>query len=125
MSSKQDITSSLVIGGCGNLGHNVVNQLLKLEPPPKVSVFDLHTTQNRFEGVGYYDVDITNESQVDSALSKTRPQVIFHTASPPPALVDLPLYLKVNVEGTRILLQSAKVSLTLSYITSCKQYLRT
>ena len=123
MSSKQDITSSLVIGGCGNLGHNVVNQLLKLEPPPKVSVFDLHTTRNRFEGVDYFDVDITSKSQVDSALSKTRPQVIFHTASPPPALVDLTLYLKVNVEGTRILLQSAKVSLTLSYITSCKQCL--
>lgn len=113
MSSKQDITSALVIGGCGNLGHNVVNQLLRLEPTPKVSVFDLHTTQNRFEGVDYYDVDITNKSQVDSALSKTRPQAIFHTASPPPALVDLPLYLKVNVEGTRILLQSAKVSWTL------------
>jgi sterol-4alpha-carboxylate 3-dehydrogenase (decarboxylating) len=108
MSRKQDITSALVIGGCGNLGHNVVNQLLKLEPPPKVSVFDLHTTRNRFEGVDYFDVDITSKSQVDSALSKTRPKVIFHTASPPPALADLPLYLKVNVEGTRILLQSAK-----------------
>src|SRR3978361_6625 len=76
MSSTQNITSALVIGGTGNLGHNVVKKLLKLDPPPKVSVFDLNTSQNRAAGVEYYDVDITNKTQVDSALSKTRPQVI-------------------------------------------------
>ncbi|KAF2802072.1 putative sterol-4-alpha-carboxylate 3-dehydrogenase, decarboxylating [Mytilinidion resinicola] len=116
MSSKQSITSALVIGGCGNLGHNVVKQLLKLEPQPKVSVFDLRTTQNRQPGVEYYDVDITNKSQVDAAMSKARPQVVFHTASPPPALSDLPLYLKVNVEGTRTLVKSAKEHGTKAFV---------
>jgi len=116
MSSTQNITSALVIGGTGNLGHNVVKQLLKLDPPPKVYVFDLNTSQNRAAGVEYYDVDITNRTQVDSALSKTRPQLIFHTASPPPALPDLELYLRVNVEGTRILLQSAKKHGTKAFV---------
>jgi dTDP-D-glucose 4,6-dehydratase len=115
--SKYNITSALVVGGCGNLGHNVVTQLLKLDPTPKVFVFDLNTTNNRVSGVEYHDVDITNKSHVDAALDKTRPQVIFHTASPPPALNDLPLYLKVNVEGTRTLLVSAKVSLLLLHMT--------
>jgi hypothetical protein len=110
MSSEQNIKSALVIGGCGNLGHNVVKKLLELDPQPRISVFDLRTTQNRCPGVEYHDVDITNKYQVDVAMTKARPQVVFHTASPPPALLDLDLYLKVNVEGTRILLQSAKVS---------------
>jgi len=116
MSGTTNITSALVIGGCGNLGHNVVKQLLKLTPPPKVSVFDLFTTANRFDGVDYYAVDITNKSQVDEALSKCRPQVIMHTASPPPALNDLPLYLKVNVEGTRTLLRSAREHGTKAFV---------
>lgn len=113
MSAKQNITAALVVGGCGNLGHKVVTQLLKLDPIPRVFVFDLNTTNNRVSVVEYYDVVITSKTQVDAALDKTRPQVIFHTASPPPALNDLPFYLKVNVEGTRTLLVSAKVSLLL------------
>jgi sterol-4alpha-carboxylate 3-dehydrogenase (decarboxylating) len=111
MDSTQPIKSALVIGGCGSLGHRVVEELLKLEPLPQVSVFDLQTTQNRFPSVEYYDVDISNKDQVYSALSKTRAQAIFHTASPPPSLLDLALYLKVNVDGTRNLLECAKVSL--------------
>ncbi|RDL37222.1 Sterol-4alpha-carboxylate 3-dehydrogenase (Decarboxylating) [Venustampulla echinocandica] len=94
MDTTQRIVSALVIGGCGSLGHRVVERLLKLEPPPQVSVFDLNTTQNRLPSVEYYDVDISDRYQVYSALSKVRPQVIFHTASPPPGLLDLPLYMK-------------------------------
>lgn len=109
MSNTQIIQSALVVGGCGSLGHRVVEGLLRLEPQPRVSVFDLQTTQNRFPSVEYYDVDITVKDQVSSALRKAQPEVIFHTASPPPGLLDLPLYLKVNVEGTRNLIDGAKV----------------
>jgi sterol-4alpha-carboxylate 3-dehydrogenase (decarboxylating) len=109
-SSATKIKSALVIGGCGSLGHHTVKQLLKLEPTPQVSVFDIQTKVNRIEGVEYYDVDITDKQQVYSALEKSRPEVIFHTASPPPALSDLPLYMRVNVDGTRNLVECAKVS---------------
>jgi len=107
----QPIKSAVVVGGWGSLGHRVVEQLLKLELPVQVSVFDLNTAQNREHLVVYYDVDITIRDQVHSALQKAQPEVIFHTASPPPSLQDLSLYLKVNVEGTRNLLQCAQVSI--------------
>jgi nucleoside-diphosphate-sugar epimerase len=87
-----------------------VEQLLKLDPAPQVSVFDIQTKVNRIEGVEYYDVDITDKQQIFSALEKARPEVIFHTASPPAALSDLPLYMRVNVDGTRNLVECAKVS---------------
>lgn len=113
MSTTQPITSALVVGGCGSLGRQVVKQLLALEPPPQVSVFDLKppTTQHRVPSVEYYEVDISARDQVDAALRKVLPEVIFHTASPLPTLLDLALYLRVNVEGTRNLLESAKVNL--------------
>lgn len=109
MDSTQPINSALVVGGCGSLGHRVVESLLNLNPSPQVSVFDLHIVQNRYPSVEYYEVDITNKDQVYSALLKAKPQVIFHTASPPPSLSDLQLYLKVNLDGTRNLLECSKV----------------
>jgi nucleoside-diphosphate-sugar epimerase len=110
MNNTQPIKSALVVGGCGSLGHRIVQGLLKLEPPPQVSVFDLQTTHNRLLSVEYYDIDITIKDQVFSTLRKARPQVIFHTASPPPSLLDLGLYMKVNVEGTSNLVECAKVN---------------
>lgn len=111
--SPSSITSALVVGGCGSLGRQVVKQLLALEPPPaKVSVFDVRspTPEQRVSSVEYHEVDITVRDQVDAALAKVQPQVIIHTASPLPTLLDLDLYLRVNVEGTRNLVESAKVS---------------
>lgn len=113
-SNATKIKSALVIGGCGSLGHRTVEQLLKLDPTPQVSVFDIQTANNRVDSVEYYDVDITDRDQVYAALEKARPEVIFHTASPPAGLSDLPLYMKVNVEGTRNLLECAKVSRDIS-----------
>jgi sterol-4alpha-carboxylate 3-dehydrogenase (decarboxylating) len=107
------ITSALVVGGVGSLGRQTVKQLLALEPPPvKVSVFDLRSPppEHRIASVEYHEVDITARDQVDAALAKVQPQVIIHTASPLPTLLDLDLYLRVNVEGTRNLVESAKVS---------------
>lgn len=112
MDTTPKIISALVIGGCGSLGHRTVEQLLKLEPTPRISVFDVQTDLNRFSSVEYYNVDITNKDQIYSALKKAQPEVIFHTASPPAGLSDLPLYMRVNVEGSRNLIECAKVSKT-------------
>ncbi|TVY35057.1 Sterol-4-alpha-carboxylate 3-dehydrogenase,decarboxylating [Lachnellula subtilissima] len=110
MSVSPPIESALVVGGCGVLGRRMVTELLKLDPSPKIAVFDLRTSQNRVQSpsVEYHDVDITNKEAVRAALHTAKPQVIFHTASPPAGLLDLDLYLKVNVEGTRNLLGGAK-----------------
>jgi sterol-4alpha-carboxylate 3-dehydrogenase (decarboxylating) len=99
-----DLGSVLVIGGCGFLGHHIVSQLL---PSTQISVLDLRTTRNRLPSVTYYDGDITSSTAVMSVLEQAKPQVIIHTVSPVlgPGLTDL--YYKVNVEGTRNLLECA------------------
>lgn len=101
---SSELSSVLVVGGCGFLGHHIVSQLL---PSAQVSVLDLRTTRNRFPGVDYYDADITSASAVLDVLQKARPQVIIHTASPVFGPGMASLYHKVNVEGTRTLLECA------------------
>ncbi|KAI9643946.1 hypothetical protein NHQ30_007297 [Ciborinia camelliae] len=111
MNTSQPINSVLIVGGCGALGHRLVTELLGLETPPEqIYVFDLQTQQNRITTVQYHDVDISSREQVYSALGALTPvpEVIFHTASPPFGLLDLELYPKVNVEGTRNLLECAE-----------------
>lgn len=98
------LCSVLVVGGCGFLGHHIVSQLL---PSTSVSVLDIRTTRNRFPSVDYYDADITSPIAVLEVLRKAKPQVIIHTASPVFGPGMASLYLKVNVEGTRNLLECA------------------
>lgn len=109
MDTTIPIESAVVVGGCGSLGHRLVEHLLEIQPGIRVSVFDLNTEHNRIPAVTYYNVDISSKDQVNDVLAKSQPQVIFHTASPPPSLQDLALYMRVNVEGTRNLLDIAKV----------------
>jgi sterol-4alpha-carboxylate 3-dehydrogenase (decarboxylating) len=151
----------LVIGGCGFLGHNIVNQLLnyplethtpppatarvkgplKVEtngasqpssialydgqaPPPsaypplkgryppltdtKVHILDLYTTRNILPGAEYHSADITSEADALEVFKKVRPDVVIHTASPPMVEgADREMWLKVNVDGTRTLLNVA------------------
>lgn len=99
-------TSVLVIGGCGFLGHHIVSQLLA-PSTSKVSVLDLRTTNNRLEGAAYYDADITSPTAVQEVLQKVKPQIIIHTASPVANVGRNALFYKVNVEGTRNLLEQA------------------
>ncbi|KAH7386223.1 3-beta hydroxysteroid dehydrogenase/isomerase family-domain-containing protein [Cadophora sp. MPI-SDFR-AT-0126] len=110
--------SILAVGGCGFLGHHIVKSLLKEDEKtsshPEISVVDLNTSRNRYEGVTYHTCDITSLSQVRDAISTIKPQVIIHTASALPNVLpthgpdDVELFQKVNVDGTANLLECAK-----------------
>ena len=110
MPSSKLTTSVLVIGGCGFLGHHIVSQLLA-PSTSSVSVLDLHTTHNRLDGATYHSADITSRTAVREVLQKAKPQIIIHTASPVANAghntAQKALYHKVNVEGTRNLLEQA------------------
>lgn len=115
LKSSKTSNSVLVIGGCGFLGRHIVSQLL--EPSTsQIFVLDLRTTNNRLPGASYFDADITSPEAVRSVLEKVKPQVIIHTASPTALQDDASaaqkkgakaLYHKVNVGGTRTLVEQA------------------
>lgn len=111
MASLQPATplgSVLVVGGCGFLGHHIVSQLLK-SYSAEVSVLDLRVNRNRFPSVSYYAGDITSPTDVRSVLEAVKPRILIHTASPTFAADGdfSALYEKVNVDGTRNLLECA------------------
>lgn len=72
----------------------------------KVHALDLRCVRNRYAGCTYHEADITDASQLREVFRKVQPDVIINTASPQwdsPA----PILKKVNVEGTRTLLEVA------------------
>ena len=109
---KKSLGSVIVIGGCGFLGHHIVNQLVQAYDA-QVTVFDLRTTRNRNDAATYHDIDITSEVDVQAAFEKVKPNIIIHTASPA-FMGDVgnegnnrEVYKKVNIDGTRILVECA------------------
>lgn len=106
---SRSLGSVLITGGCGFVGHHLVSQLLE-SYDARISVLDLRTDRNRFPGVSYHNGDITSETAVYKILEEVRPDVIIHTASPVPFDDSAPnneLYRRVNVDGTRNLLDVA------------------
>ena len=106
MSSNLSDTSVLVVGGCGFLGHHIVSQLL--DAHAQVSVLDFKLDRNRIPSVEYHTADISVKSDVEKVLARVRAQVIIHTASPTALSSDAALYHRVNVGGTRNLLECAR-----------------
>lgn len=108
--SKPQLGSITVIGGCGFLGHHIVNQLLE-SYTCKISVIDLFTTRNRrpdSDGVSYFDGDITSLTSLNTIFQKCKPDIVIHTASPNLIGANDALYYKVNVEGTKTVIEACK-----------------
>lgn len=131
-----ELGNVLVVGGCGFLGWHIVDHLLNFPsetdpsyalPKPvgdarfeyptlgsrypdyhsTVSVVDLSTTNNRLPGAKYFDGDITSVESMLEVFRAVKPDLVIHTASPSMIEGNKPLLHKVNVEGTRTLLEVA------------------
>lgn len=112
---KPELGSVLVIGGCGFVGHHIVKQLL-FNYSCTVAVLDIRTIHNRQPEVTYHEGDLNSPEFVKSVLEQGKTNVIIHTASPPATLDSTSgsvkraaekLFYKVNVEGTKNLLECA------------------
>lgn len=99
----------LITGGCGFLGHHIVNLLLERHPSTRVSVLDLRTTHNRKSSpnVSYYDSDVTDSEATKTLFAKLKPDVVIHTAGSP-LIAKNEVHHKVNVEGTKNILSTAQ-----------------
>ncbi|KAI0482790.1 3-beta hydroxysteroid dehydrogenase/isomerase [Xylariaceae sp. FL0804] len=106
----------LVVGGCGFLGHHVVNLLLRDWTAAAVAVVDLRCERNRRpagDGVEYVEADITDADGLLRIFARLRPDVVIHTASPAvqgAGTVQNDLFFKVNVDGTRAIIAACQQS---------------
>lgn len=107
---------TLVIGGCGFVGHNIIHELLRQDPSASISVLDLRTETNVLPSVTYYAADITQKSQVEAVFAKVKPKTVFHTVSPPPLQDNPSLLHKVNIDGTQNLLACAQKAGTVAFV---------
>jgi sterol-4alpha-carboxylate 3-dehydrogenase (decarboxylating) len=108
--SKKPLGNVLVIGGCGFLGSHIVNLLLS-SYTSKISVLDLSTSRNRrpdSDGVSYFNGDITNLPAILKIFGEVKPDVVIHTASPNLMGASKELYYKVNVEGTKCVIEACQ-----------------
>ena len=110
---KPNLGKVLVVGGCGFLGHHVVDLLLR-DYAATVSVVDLRCSNNRrpdADGVRYFEGDITDADRLAAVFDETRPDVVIHTASPAvhsQGKVANALLKKVNVDGTRGVIEACR-----------------
>ncbi|OKL58409.1 hypothetical protein UA08_06001 [Talaromyces atroroseus] len=132
-----ELGTVLIVGGCGFLGWNIVNQLLdfpsetdasvalpriendaRFEYPPlkgrypkyentQVHVVDLRITNNRLPGAEYHQGDLTSVTSMLEVFRKVQPDVVIHTAAPVPLGSTDEMLRKVNVDGTRTLVEVA------------------
>ena len=103
MSSNLSQKSMLIIEGCDFLDHHVVSQLLECHA--QVSILNFKLNRNRIDSVNYHSADISKKANVETVITRVRPQIIIHTTSPPAMSTDSALYHRVNVNGTRNLLK--------------------
>jgi sterol-4alpha-carboxylate 3-dehydrogenase (decarboxylating) len=109
MDSKLFSGPILVVGGCGFLGHHIVNEIYASVPGnPTVAVLDFNTERNRHGSVSYHKADITQRDQVMKVFEEVLPQLVFHTVSPSPFIVDHTILQSVNVDGTQNIIDCAK-----------------
>ncbi|KAI4151164.1 MAG: hypothetical protein L6R39_002097 [Caloplaca ligustica] len=100
--AAQPLTSFLVVGGCGFLGHEIV-RLLAQQSDCAVSVLSRKPRGPYVHGVSYHACDITDITSLRALFLQTQPTVVINTASPPffQDGVDEALLHNVNIKGTK------------------------
>lgn len=101
------VSNILIIGGNGFLGSHIVTQFLEYQWPTtlNLSVLDIRQPASPVAGVRYVTGDITKVDDMRKSLRGI--ELIVHTASPVHGL-GKEVYFKVNVEGTRTIINVAK-----------------
>lgn len=99
----------LVTGGSGFLGNHIVSLLAQRKACSKITVLDLKQPPNPVDGVQYEQGDLTDYDAMLKLFTKHKFDGVIHTASPVmTASKNKELTHKVNVEGTKTMVQAAQ-----------------
>lgn len=103
------LKSAVVIGGAGFLGRHLVEHLLE-RGYTKCTVYDRIAldTQAYANKVTCHAGDIMDDSVDTLADILSGHDVVFHCASPPYSLDDRALFMRVNVDGTRRVIEACR-----------------
>lgn len=107
--ASSTLGSTLVTGGCGFLGSQLIAQLLKEPGCGPITVISRNPTTNLHDGVDYRACDLTDGPTLQKIIDEIKPQTVFHTASPTSRdFINTPLkeFWVGNVEGTNTLIAS-------------------
>jgi sterol-4alpha-carboxylate 3-dehydrogenase (decarboxylating) len=108
------LSTVLVTGGSGGLASQIL-QLFSQRGCEHLHSLDLRRPLRQLDGVTYHIGDLTDSDAIRRIFQDVKPEVVIHTASPK---FDAPNHImyKVNVEGTKALIQIAKESGTQSFV---------
>jgi sterol-4alpha-carboxylate 3-dehydrogenase (decarboxylating) len=99
----------LIVGGSGFLGQHLMDDLIERGVSANhIHVLDLKVDGRQHSGSTYHQVDIVSLEEVNAALQRIKPSVIFHMASPYPFESNRAILEQVNITGTRNLIDSAQ-----------------
>ncbi len=101
----EDNPRVLIIGASGKVGKEIFKILKNKDND---SIYDVFGTYNTNQMEGLEPLDITNLSDVETFLEKIKPTILIHTAAityPPRCEENRELAWKINVEGTKNLVQ--------------------
>ena len=105
--STDYLGSVLIVGGCGFVGFHIVRHFLLEESCTAVSVLSRNPNSNRLPNVSYHAGDISDLAGLRALISKIRPSVIIHTASPSPVSASPKEFNTITIKGTQNLLEVA------------------
>lgn len=106
----------LISGGTGFVGSATVRALAARHPGCAITVIDRSPPRAEHilpKTIQCMQVDVTSAAEVDRAIQTVKPDIIIHTAGIVPSVVDRfsrrleREVWKINVEGTRIMLNAA------------------
>ncbi|KAL4998230.1 hypothetical protein BDV10DRAFT_194535 [Aspergillus recurvatus] len=113
------ISSVVISGGSGFVGAAIARAFAERHPECAITILDFHPPGPAHvvpESASFIQADITDADGVTRALQQTRPDLVIHTAGIVPDLAErfgrrLGKHVwRVNVEGTRNMLEAAKRS---------------
>ena len=109
---KGNLGTVVVVGGNGNLGFHIINQIVSSWTFDKVISVDLRCSRNRNSQASYHECDITDNAKLSKLFEDIKPSVVIHTASPLANDPKTPfsLFKKVNVDGTQSVVEACQKS---------------
>jgi sterol-4alpha-carboxylate 3-dehydrogenase (decarboxylating) len=112
--SPLSLSTVLVTGGSGGLASRIL-QLFSQRGCEDLHSIDLRHPLHCLDGITYHVGDLTDSDAMRRIFQNIKPNVVIHTASPK---FDTPNHImyKVNVDGTKTLIQIAKEFGTESFI---------